>query len=948
MPQQPERASVVNFIGLLEEQVVIAQYQREVSWNLKKMMKLWNDLFLHAQRFEAEDDPFFIGAVILNIDLAMNPVPREVVDGQQRLTTLTIISAAIRDALIATGHTAEAWEIHGGILRLYDNQHNSVERFVPQNIIPAGGYQGLSSRTMLEPYQKLICPVDSGLVLTLDVNVGDTQISIDAATPVNWTETANEIVIYRDNKMIKIIPINPIRFIEGQSLQAHQITCNTALDTQLLTGDQIWINDQSKWTEDSDIINTYHPTNNHFYSADFRNLYLNVRRECEHFIIEDNIKIYETVEIIDDSSTTVELTCVNHHLLDMPGQHPNTNLQLPAGYTATHIEINDDENKRWKKSPKAHFSDKLLLKGKTNTTLPRGTEIPTGTQIELKYMPKVDIQDFQTDPEDRATNLKNLITNLCAVEVRFTAGTNIAKPVEHFLNTNDKSKMAPLETLDMVNALVNIVKNNPYGNPVDPEWQVAFASQINNHWVSNANSIWNLLYLNQDKNPKHAKDFFYQWMIASKRWKGKNERWSVEDTFEGLQEYWYKQTKEVNRIGQPAPTEKINLRKSDGYYDLEFLQPEFEEMNKYAEIYESSIIKPQNAPSGTYLKNRHKQYLRIAKLIGQQWIPPYLAIRYLGEKHGYNLNQISDIAGGFLKEIITLYLKYSAYPRIVRNNGGSDISTVYQPNDMYKFIIGTEPNKWITKIHDTLNGTALTNAMKNSIKQLPRQVVAGNRVDEWITTTGARSKAAEATNQWIDDNPGMSDDKLGAIGNKMYDDYLQEHQLNHSVIQGGGNDLDVFVFAYESAIAGNGETANNWHEADIEHVLPKKPKNWGATWWTPAAGPAIGCVTEAHKRCVEKLGNKALINNSRNKHIGNKEWDFKIQAPANPIPPTGASAGSYCPGHTCGDHYSNADFKSIRGTVNNASVGSYADWNEDIITARTIKIMDLIINHFNF
>jgi hypothetical protein len=948
MPRQPEEADVVNLIDLLEERVVIAQYQREVSWNLKKMMKLWNDMFLHAQRFEAEDDPFFIGAVILNIDLALDPVPREVVDGQQRLTTLTIISAAIRDALIATGHTAEAWDIHGGILRLYDNQHNSVERFVPQNIIPTGGYQGLSSRTMLEPYQKLICPVDSGLVLTLDANVGDTQILIDAATSVNWTETAYEIVIYRDNKMIKIIPINPIQFVKDGSLNTHHITCNTALDKQLLAGDQIWINDQSKWTDDSDRVNSYHPTTNHFYSPDFRNLYLNVRRECEHFIVEDHIKNYETVEIIDDSSTTVELTCVNHHLLDMPGQHPNTNLQLPAGLPATHIEIYDDKNKRWEQSLKAHINDKLLLKGKTNTPLPRGTEIPTDTQIELKYVPKVDIQDFQSDPEDRATNLKNLITNLCAVQVKFTTGTNIAKPVEHFLNTNDKSKMAPLETLDMVNALVNIVKNNPYGNHADPEWQGAFASQINDYWVSSANSIWNLLYLNQEKNPKHAKDFFYQWMIASKRWKGKNERWAVQDTFEGLQEYWYKQTKEVTRIGPPATTEKINLRKSDGYYNLEFLKPEFEEMNKYAEIYESSIINPQNAPHGATSTNRHKQYLTIAKLIGQQWIPPYLAIRYLGEKHAYDQNDIFKIAGGFLKEIITLYLKYSAYPRIVRNNGGSDISTVYQPNDMYKFIIGTESSKWITKIHATLDGTALNNTIKNSIKQLPRQVVDGGQVDEWITTTVARSKAAEASNQWIDANPGMSDADLITGANQRYDDYLQKHQLNHSVIQGGGNDLDVFVFAYESAIAGNAETANTWHEAEIEHVLPKKPKNWGANWWTPATGTAIGCVTEAHKRCVEKLGNKALINNTRNKHIGNKEWDFKLHAPATPLPPTGTRAGETCVGHTCGDHYSNSAFSSISGTSNHAGVTSYPEWNEDIITARTIKIMDLIINHFNF
>ena len=99
-------------------------------------------------------------------------------------------------------------------------------------------------------------------------------------------------------------------------------------------------------------------------------------------------------------------------------------------------------------------------------------------------------------------------------------------------------------------------------------------------------------------------------------------------------------------------------------------EKEFEEMQKYAEIYESSVINPHNAAHGTQRLNRHKQYLAIAKHIGNQWVPPYLAIRYLGQHHAYGQDDILEIANGFLKDMITLYLKYSAYPRIVRNNGG--------------------------------------------------------------------------------------------------------------------------------------------------------------------------------------------------------------------------------------------------------------------------------------
>jgi len=955
MPRQPEDAKIVTLERLLQTPVLIADYQREVSWNFKKMVHLWRDMFLHAQRFESDyqNDPFFIGALILNHNPEPLAIDIEVVDGQQRLTTITIISAAIRDALISTGHTDKAWDIHSKILRSYDGA-GSQERFVPQHIVPAAGYQGLSSRTMLQPYQELICPVDSGLMLTQDAHIGDDEICIDAATHMIWTYLASEIVIFRNNKKIGTLElVGPTQFLKGQSLPSHTISLRNNLGICLLKDDQIWINHKSKWTSGTGNINTYHADNHHFYSSDFRNLYLLVRRECEHFIVEDHVKNYKTVEIIDKDSTTVELVCLNQHLLSLPGQHPKSNLELPRGLHSTHVDLENEDKKKWKQGTKSHLKDRLVLKGKTRRPLRGAQTIPLGTEISVKYVPKVDIQGFQNNPENRAENLNKLISDMCVIEVQFNTGKNIAKPVGHFLNTNDKSKMAPLETLDMLNALVNIVKNNPYGLPPPPRWQDVPATGIEEKWMTDDNSIWKTLYLNQKKNPAHAKDFFYQWMIASKRWKGKNDRWTAEETFEGIQEYWYGQTKLVPRAGPPLRNDKIHLRKSDGEYDLEFLEPEFEEMQIYAIIYESSVLNHQNAADGTTLLNKHKQYLRIAKTIGHQWVPPYLAIRYLGQKHGYDNNDILDIAGGFLKEIITLYLKYSAYPRIVRNNDGRKISTMYQPNEMYGYILGTEPNKWITKIHATLDGTALTPNRKNSIKRLPRQVVDGKQVIEWIKSTDISAKAIVAVNNSITSplNAGLTDRELAKEANKKYDEFLlkicddpindpNRKKCYHSLIQGNGADIPTFMFAYESVIAGNGDTASDWHVAEIEHVLPKRPRTWGAHWWTPKAGIVQGHSTEAHRRCVEKLGNKAHINNTRNKHIGNKSWEFKNSPPLNPDLP--------CTGAGCGDHYDNADFSSIRGTGNKASVNSYGTWDEDIINSRTIKMIDLIIGHFNF
>jgi hypothetical protein len=71
----------------------IPDYQRPYAWGREQSLQLLDDLTAALER--DTDEPYFLGSVVL-IQADGGPVA-EVVDGQQRLTTLTILLAVMRD-----------------------------------------------------------------------------------------------------------------------------------------------------------------------------------------------------------------------------------------------------------------------------------------------------------------------------------------------------------------------------------------------------------------------------------------------------------------------------------------------------------------------------------------------------------------------------------------------------------------------------------------------------------------------------------------------------------------------------------------------------------------------------------------------------------------------------------------------------------------------------------
>lgn len=91
----------------------VPPYQREYSWLQDEVSDFWNDL---RRALDSVNDTYFLGLVILT----QEKEHKQVVDGQQRIITLTLLVAALYHEAIKGGRKALAERIQSGFLRSID------------------------------------------------------------------------------------------------------------------------------------------------------------------------------------------------------------------------------------------------------------------------------------------------------------------------------------------------------------------------------------------------------------------------------------------------------------------------------------------------------------------------------------------------------------------------------------------------------------------------------------------------------------------------------------------------------------------------------------------------------------------------------------------------------------------------------------------------------------
>lgn len=81
----------------VKRKYIVPRFQREYSWTTEQILELWNDIISNISIDSNNDllhhEEYFIGSLVLVGDDRSTSM--QIVDGQQRLTTLTILLSAL-------------------------------------------------------------------------------------------------------------------------------------------------------------------------------------------------------------------------------------------------------------------------------------------------------------------------------------------------------------------------------------------------------------------------------------------------------------------------------------------------------------------------------------------------------------------------------------------------------------------------------------------------------------------------------------------------------------------------------------------------------------------------------------------------------------------------------------------------------------------------------------
>lgn len=132
-------ASVTNLQSIIEgtKQYLIPLFQRIYSWSEKQWAVLWEDILEISQSEENfNNDSHFIGSIVsIPLNAKLQSIPKFLlIDGQQRITTILILLAALRDVAKEQGLNELAEEIHETLLINKHKKNNEVYKFIPTNI----------------------------------------------------------------------------------------------------------------------------------------------------------------------------------------------------------------------------------------------------------------------------------------------------------------------------------------------------------------------------------------------------------------------------------------------------------------------------------------------------------------------------------------------------------------------------------------------------------------------------------------------------------------------------------------------------------------------------------------------------------------------------------------------------------------------------------------------
>ena len=290
-------SKVYTFEDLMKNPTVLPKYQRDFAWDKDKMIQLWDDLRAHLfseDQTKSKSDKYYLGAVVID---AVNE-PEALVDGQQRFTTMTLISCAARDALIATGNVKEAHDVQSKLIcKVEPGSLEYVDPIIKFQLLdtPSGGHH-LSSEFRLLPYRKRITDVPTGILTkACDGNLGHISIDVEKSNKVQWSVDSAERwefklwdkqnQKYYDNKKFTTIEHddNILAFNDNAPVKIH---IKGKTDVNIPAGLEVVLSSNVKWCSNCKCSEKSEKTRKcDVFHRDNRQFYLHVRNDIEQLVL---------------------------------------------------------------------------------------------------------------------------------------------------------------------------------------------------------------------------------------------------------------------------------------------------------------------------------------------------------------------------------------------------------------------------------------------------------------------------------------------------------------------------------------------------------------------------------------------------------------------------------------------------------------------------------------
>ena len=120
----------------VKKKYVVPRFQREYSWTKEQVCELWDDI---VSNISMKDDAFiheeyFIGALVLVGD--DKSISLQIVDGQQRLTTLTILLSVLCERFKEINRENVAQSIYDNYIAGKDDEGNYYFKLENENPKP--------------------------------------------------------------------------------------------------------------------------------------------------------------------------------------------------------------------------------------------------------------------------------------------------------------------------------------------------------------------------------------------------------------------------------------------------------------------------------------------------------------------------------------------------------------------------------------------------------------------------------------------------------------------------------------------------------------------------------------------------------------------------------------------------------------------------------------------